>query len=119
MIDLIPMDAGNVVGIRIAGKIEKDDMEKITGAIDEKLKSYDRLRIYVELESFGGLSFEALIEDLKLGFSHIREFEKKAVVSDKTWVARLADWGGKLIPSLEVKHFSFEEKAEAKDWVRS
>ena len=36
MIELIPMTAENVVGIRIAGKIEKTDMEKITAVIDEK-----------------------------------------------------------------------------------
>ena len=70
------------------------------------------------MESFGGISFEALIKDLKLGFSHIKEFEKKAVVSDKTWVAKLADWGGQLIPSLEVKHFSIEEKEKALAWVQ-
>ena len=119
MIELIPMTAENVVGIRIAGKIEKIDIQKVTGVIDEKLRSHKKLRIYVELESFGGISFEGLVEDIKLGFSHLREFEKKAVVSDKTWVAKLADWGGKLIPSMEVKHFSREEKAEAIAWVQA
>jgi hypothetical protein len=119
MIELIPIESQKVVGIRINGKIEKADMEKITRDIDEKLKSQEKLRIYVELESFGGISFEAFIEDIKLGFSHLREFEKKAVVSDKAWVARLADWGGQLIPSMEVKHFTFEEREKALDWVQA
>lgn len=118
MIELIPMDSGNVVGIRIAGKIEKADMDRIVEAVSEKLQSHEKLRIYVELESFGGISFEALIEDLKLGFSNLKKFEKKAVVSDKTWIAKLADWGGQLIPSLEVRHFTWAERTEAIAWVQ-
>ena len=119
MIDLIPIESEKVVGIRINGKIEKTDMEKITREMEEKLKSQEKLRIYVELQSFGGISFEAFIEDIKLGFSHLREFERKAVVSDKTWVAKLADWGGQLIPSMEVKHFTFEERDKALAWVQA
>ncbi len=119
MIELIPIESENVVGIRIDGKIEKADMEKITRLIDERLQTYEKLRIYVELESFGGISFEAFIKDIKLGFSHLKQFEKKAVVSDKTWVAKLADWGGQLIPSMEVKHFTWEEKEQAKAWVQA
>ena len=118
MIEIIPIDSENVVGIRITGKIEKVDMEKVTGVLDEKFQSHKKLRIYVELDSFDGISLEALITDLKLGFSHIKEFEKKAVVSDKTWVAKLADWGGRLIPSMEVKHFTWEQKAQALTWVQ-
>ena len=32
------------------------------------------------------ISFEALLNDLKLAFKHYSKFERKAVVTDKKWI---------------------------------
>ena len=119
MIELIELQSQNVVGVRVSGKIDKTDIEKTTKAIEDKLAAVDRLRIYVELESFGGISIEALVEDIRFAFPHLRNFEKKAVVSEKGWVEKLIDIGDKLFPSIEVRHFSFDQKDEAIKWVQS
>lgn len=119
MITLIPIENNNVVGLKIDGKIETRDIKKVESLIEEQLKLWDKLRIYVELESLGGISFEAFLEDLKFAFRHFQDFEKKAVVCDKKWVNKLADAINPLFPQIEVKCFSKLEQNQALEWIKA
>lgn len=117
MIKLLEMSSDRVVGVKIDGKIEKADIEAIEQAFATKFAQFDRASIYVEVANLGGITLDALIEDLKFGVSKFQRFEKKAVVSEHQWLDSLAAVGDKLFPSLAVKHFTFEEKAAAIAWV--
>lgn len=119
MIQLIPMPMANVIGVRISGKMEKVDIEKTTQAIEEKLTVYDKVNIYAEIESFEGISLEALVADIKFAFPHLRDVDRKAIVSEKHWIENLVAIGDKLFPSAEVRHFSFDQKDEALRWVQA
>ena len=101
------------------GKIEIDDMTRVTTVVEERLKKHDKLRIYVELESIGGISLEALWEDLKLGFNNFKHFSHKVVVTDKQWVAKVASVVDRLIPSIELRAFPKEERDEAIAFVKA
>ena len=119
MIELIAVPADNVVGIRVAGKIEKADIERVMLAVEKKLASHAKLRIYVEIDRVQGISLEAFLKDLRFGLPHVRDFEKKAVVSDSKWLEIFVALGDKLFPSIEVRHFASTERAQALDWVQS
>jgi hypothetical protein len=47
------------------------------------------------------------------------KFEKEAIVSDKQWLETMIKLSDKLFPSVEVRYFSFENKADALAWVKS
>ncbi len=119
MIELIPLPMDNVIGVRLSGKMEEADIEKTVKAIEEKLTVHDKVNIYAEVESFNGISFDALVADIKFAFPHLRDFEKKAVVSEKHWIKNLVAIGDKLFPSVEVRHFSFDERDEALKWIQA
>jgi hypothetical protein len=119
MIEFIPIPADNVIGVRIAGKMEKADIDKTAKAIEEKLTIYDKVNIYAEIESFEGITLKALVADIKFAVPHLRDFEKKAVVSEKHWIENLVAIGDKLFPSVEVRHFAFDQKDEALKWVQT
>ncbi len=119
MIQLVPMPVDNVIGVRISGKMEKADIDKTAKAIEEKLAVHDKVNIYAEIESFEGISLEALIADIRFAFPHLRDFEKKAIVSEKHWIESLVAIGDKLFPSADVRHFSFDRKDEAIKWVQA
>ena len=119
MIQLIPMPMDKVVGVRISGKMEKADIDKVTTAIEAKLKVHGKVNIYAEIESFAGISLDALVADIKFAFPHLRDFDKKAIVSEKHWVERLVTISDRLFPSAEVRHFSFDQKDEALRWVQA
>lgn len=117
MITPIAFDADNVVGMRIDGRIVAEDMDRIAALVEEKLARHDKLRVYVEVPSFEGISIEGFFKDLQLGLRHWNRFEKEAVVSDEQWMHKFAPLGSHLVPGLEVKAFAGKESLAAKAWV--
>ena len=89
MLEFVPFNSAEVIGLRVSGKLGKDDIQRVIDVSEMKLSAMGqgaRLRVYVEVESFGGLSFEALLEDLKFGLAHLGDIDRKAVVSDIVYV---------------------------------
>jgi hypothetical protein len=118
MIEMVPTGAENIIGFRLSGKFETSDFEQVTGFMEEKFKEHEKLCVYAEIESFKGMSFKALVKDLLFSLKHFRDFEKEAVVSDRKWIGQIATFGDKILPNIEVKHFSLAEKEEALDWLK-
>lgn len=119
MISFIPIEQGNVIGLSIDGKIETSDIEKMTSLVEEKLKTHDKLRAYVELKNLKGISLEAFLQDWQFAWRNLGNFDKKAVVCDANWLNKLATSVSKLFPSIEVKCFSWSEQNQALEWVKS
>jgi hypothetical protein len=120
VLEFVPFDSAEVIGLRVSGKLEKDDIQRVIDVSEMKLSAMGqgaRLRVYVEVESFGGLSFQALLEDLKFGLAHVGDIDRKAVVSDIVWMGRFAAIADPLFPSVHVKHFKFEDRDAARAWV--
>ena len=117
MLTLIPFQDDRVVGARISGKITRPEFDIVAAALEEALARHDRVRFYVEMETFGGVAMDALFEDLKFGLRHWQQFEREAVVTDKDWMRRLGVLADKLLPSIEVKVFACDEQDSANAWI--
>lgn len=118
MIAIIPFEEGNIIGFRIIGKIEDNEFDDIVALMEERLKTHKKLRVYAEVEEFKGMSVNTFMKDIHYGLKHWRDFDKEAVVSDKGWLKTWVSIAAPLFPHIEVKHFSFEEKEKAREWVR-
>ena len=119
MISLIPIEQGNVIGLEIDGKIETSDIEQMTSLVEERLKSQKKLRAYVQVKRLSGISAEGLLEDLKFALQHFKDFEKKAVVCEPSWLTKMASASSKLFPTIEVKCFTWAEQAQAMEWIKN
>jgi predicted component of type VI protein secretion system len=117
MIELLPTKTDNTIAFSISGKIDTNDFDRVANAIKQKLTTYNKLRVYAEVNSFDGISLKAFLKDLQFSFQHLKNFEKEAIVSEKEWLQKLVSVSDKLFPSIEVKHFSFAEKDKALDWI--
>jgi hypothetical protein len=118
MIADIPFADSRVIGLRISGRINKSEYLRVENLVLLRLKTNYRVRIYAEVESFRGISFGALCEDLKFGFGHMRDFDREAVVVAPGWVAKLTMLAGRLFKRIEIKHFLPNEKETARRWVQ-
>lgn len=116
---MTPIDFPNqpVIGLKLDAKLEKDDILALEKIVDKKLEKFSKLGVYVEMDQFQGISFEALIEDFKAFFPKISSFKKKAVVCPNSTLVNFGELVSKLIPFVEVKHFLPEETEAAKAWV--
>lgn len=118
MIEIIPFEDGNIIGLRLNGRIEDEEFDEVTEKIEQMLKEHDKLRVYAEIVEIGGMSVETFMKDIHFKFKHFLDFEKEAIVSDKGWLEGWISIADKLFPHIEVKHFSFKEKDKAKEWLR-
>ena len=118
MLEIIPFEEGNIIGLRLNGKIEDEEFDETVAKIEEMLKEHKKLRVYAEIEEIGGMSVNTFMKDMHFKFKHFLDFEKEAVVSDKGWLEAWIKIADKIFPHIEVKHFSTDEKKEAKEWLR-
>lgn len=117
MLELIDFQRGNVVGLKVDGKITEEEFDKIASYCEDKLKEFQDIRLYAELKSYGGMSPKAVLKDIKFGIKHWQQIEKEAIITDQQWMQKVADAADKLFPNIEVKAFPFEEDKWAKKWI--
>jgi len=118
MLDYLPMEANHVVGIKISGKIKLQDLERLIVIMEKKLDQHERINVYVEVESFGGVSLAALVEDLKFVRRNFKRFARKAVVSEMKWMGTWTAAADHLFPSLEMSHFLPEQIETVLKWIQ-
>ena len=117
MLTLIPFDDSRVVGVRISGKVTRPEFDSMAEKLESVLATHDRVRVYVELESFGGVALDTLVEDLKFGIRHWNDVERKVVVSDAGWVRRLGNLTSRLFGNIQVQVFERDQIDQAKVWI--
>lgn len=117
MLTLIPFDDTRVIGVRISGKITRPEFDSMVEKLEAVLAKHDKVRVYVELESFGGVAMDTLLEDLKFGICHWNDVERKVVVSDADWVRRLGGLSSRLFSNIQVQVFERDQIDQAKVWI--
>lgn len=104
----------------MGGKFTEEEMASVISIFKEKIDKGEKLIIYQEVVSFGGVEFDALLEKLKffmdVGISH---FSKIAVVTHKKWIHNLVDLEDKLIKDIDMKGFPIEEKDKAIEFLKN
>ena len=118
MLQIIKDLPDNVLGVSAEGKITAKDYETVLiPALEEKLKTHKSFRLLYHLGAgFTGIDFGAMIDDAKIGFKHISELERVALVSDHQMINTFARFFGHLM-SCESRVFSDQELEEAKKWI--
>ena len=120
MIEVLPDMPKGVTGIRVSGRLRRDELREFKPTIEEMLHS-DEIRIVeVIAPDYEGFGPGGLFEDLKLGLSavwpHHAAFKRIAIVSDKAWVAHTVHAVAWMIPG-ELKTFKLDELDKAKEWA--
>ena len=102
--------------LRATGKLTHQDYETITPLIDSALAGvkHPRINVLIDGTELDGWEARAAWDDFKLGLKHGSQFEKIAIVGNKSWQEKLSKIGNWFI-SGDVKYFGSE--SEALDWL--
>ncbi len=107
----------NIIGFSLEGKITEGEIEALGKMAEEKLKTYDKIRLYAEIENLEGYdSANAFFDDMKYTLKFWNDIEKAAFVADQNWIdsaTSLAD----LFTKGDMKHFPKAEKTLAMQWL--
>jgi len=118
MVEQIPNLPDNVLGFTAKGTVTADDYESvIIPAVEALFSRRDKVRFLYHLgEGFSGFEAAAMWDDTKLGFRHLRGWERMAVVTDVEWLKAAIRIFGLAMPG-EVRVFANRELAEATRWI--
>ena len=122
MLERIDLGKENVLGFRVDGKIDMNDIKESQNAILPELKSENKFNLYVEVtDDVSSVEPQAIAERVRFLFSNFGDIKKKvnklAVVTDKNWLQHLTTGIYKLVPAIDHKSFAFEESEKAREWI--
>lgn len=116
-IEGLPAD---VLALRVSGTVTGQHYEnEIVPAIEEKLKRHDKIKLLYQIgDEFESYTAGAMWDDTKLGFTHLHDFSRIAVVTDLKWVKLSAKVFGPLIGG-DLHVFDNAQIEEAKEWIKA
>lgn len=106
-----------IVEIVIDGQVEAADYQAAIDAIDAMIERHGTVKVLEVLKDIGWVDPSIWWKDTVWGLTHIRDFGRCAVVTDKGWVGPFARAIGALMPS-EVRVFPLGEIEDARQWLR-
>lgn len=119
MITVEQADGSALLELRLYEKLSRADYSDVLiPEIEKALEAHERLRLLVVIgKSFSGFELGAAWEDMKLGLSHWRGFDRIAVVAGQGWIASAARMMAPLMP-CPVQIFLPDHEEEARRWLR-
>lgn len=118
MIDLMKGFPENVVAVNCSGHVTKDDYEGVLiPAVQKAIEHHKRMRLFYRVgPEFRGIDAAAVWDDIKVGFAHLTQWERLAVVTDLEWIRLTVKAFAFLIPG-DVRVFSLSHEAAARTWL--
>jgi len=118
MIELLPMNGGDVVAVRGRGKLTHADYEDVLlPRLYQALREHGAARLLCVLgHDFDGITPAATRDDLKFDASHRRDFTRIAVVTDDRWV-RVAMGISRPFFGGEMRVYALSELGDAEAWI--
>lgn len=106
--------------IEMSGRLDSAGMAQ---ALDELIAKSEGIGngkmlydvIDFQLPSLGAITLE--LSRMPEMFGFIKRFRRAALLSDKTWLKKISELEGKLMPMLEIRGFGREERAAALEWL--
>jgi hypothetical protein len=118
MIEVLADFPDAVLAVKAGERVTADDYRDVlTPAVEDRLSRHAKLRLlYVLGPEFRRFTTTALWDDGRLGFHHLQDFDRIAVVTDVDWLARLARQSAKTL-RLEICHYPNAELPAARNWI--
>jgi len=112
--------SSNRVDFELSGKVDSDGMRQILDEFEAKLEGKEAVRMLYRVENFEFPTAGAMV--VKLGelpklFKLLKNIDKIAIVVDKNWIRKVADFEGMVFPGLDIKGFETDHLLAAEAWL--
>ncbi|MEC5289326.1 STAS/SEC14 domain-containing protein [Aurantimonas sp. C2-6-R+9] len=110
----------HVLAFRLSGKVTGEDIKSYKDLLEAMLSTHDVVSLCVDVTGLSDMDADALLEGMKADLeflSHIRQFRRGAVISDKEWPRAVIGFFSPLFPNFEMKSFAPERVDEALKWA--
>ena len=118
MYRILESNSEKVVGLRVNGKLTKEDYDGLIPYLEDILAQFDQISLLCDMSGFVGIEAQAFWEDFKFSLRHLRDFKRMAIVGDQRWLEWWTNVFNPLVKT-DVKYFPLEHMNEAWTWVKS
>jgi SpoIIAA-like len=118
MLDVKSDPATGYLELTVNGAIGKAEFEKAAAAVDELLKTHDRINVVEIVKAFGWVEAEVWWKDIMFHLTHSDFIHRAAVVTDKGWIGPLTRVFAGFYPAA-IRTFHSGELEAAREWVKS
>ncbi len=116
MLTILERGRPDVLGLRLKGTLTEEALERATRHMEERIREHGKIRVLFHLLDLEGIEPAALVEDMKFGIRHIRDFERFAMVGNQGWLKAWVKTVGLLVPG-ESRVFRNDDLEEAWGWL--
>ena len=112
---------GDVIALKIAGKITGEDLDRIMDRVDETMTAHETVHVFVETEGISGIELTAMPEHMRRAFplfGKLSRFGRVAVVADQAWIRAGTRLESAMLPNIKYRTYMPDERDEALAWVR-
>ncbi|WP_041522361.1 SpoIIAA family protein [Gilvimarinus agarilyticus] len=111
----------NHLNITLSGRLNKEQMSQALDDLMVKARGVDHGTMLYDVVDFKLPEPRAVLAEFMrmpsmLGL--IRKFDRVAVLADQSWLQKISELEGMLIPGLELKAFSRADRAAAETWLK-
>ena len=119
MIEFMDESTGNVLGIRVTGKLCRADYrDALAPRIQSLVEQFRTLRVLFLMDpAFEGWSLGAAWDNTIFDLKHRRDFEKIAMVGAPKWEEWCIKTGAALLMSGEMRTFRSGQLLQAWEWL--
>ncbi|MGP4079086.1 STAS/SEC14 domain-containing protein [Pseudalkalibacillus sp. R45] len=117
MFEILPSQDPKTIALEVHGKAGEEDVNKLDQYVEANFgndEDFNVLAIFGELD---GTTFKGLVEGMKFDTKRWDQFNKFAVVSEKSSIEKFTKLGDHL-PGITSKHFDKDEEVEAWKWIK-
>ncbi|VAW74576.1 hypothetical protein MNBD_GAMMA15-2029 [hydrothermal vent metagenome] len=116
MFEVLPVNEAGIIAFKTSGKLTRADYETFLPRLEELIRKYGTISLYIELEGFQGWEADAAWADLRFDFQHDKDFKRIAIVGDTA----LEHWGvvlSNFFTRSSMRFFSKPDAQAAWDWL--
>ncbi len=119
MVEILGETTDTCVVVRFSGKVTGEEYKRFLDAVDERLKTHDKVNMVADLSDFEFYGdFEAFKKDFHFGAHEYRRVGRAAFVGDQKWIELFVKLMGPLY-RVEEKQFPAGRLEEARHWAGS
>ena len=116
MIKISENSNGRNIGFEISGKVKIEELEPVIEHFEDAVNKYKTVNWICIVYNFKGFTIKAMFRDLLFNVMNIKNFKKKAVVSDKLWIKLPMCFFGFL---FGIRYFDVSNIEEAWNYIKS
>jgi len=117
LLTILPSRDAFTIAVEFSGQATKEDAMLLDNEVGQRFKEKQKFNILAIMHEVDGSTFKGVTEGLKFDAKRWLQFNKFAVVSEKTWLEALTQLGT-FLPGIVAKHFEKDELEEAWTWIQ-